>query len=86
MENEQILNKIWTYKKAGHCINDINALCATITDGIIKYSMEKNSVDNVSVIFIAFNNFERKMRDPNFVYQYSTKCEEVPDNYDFSLN
>ena len=48
--------------------------------------MQKNSFDNVTVIFIAFKNFERKMKDPNFVYQYSTKCVEIQDAYDFSPN
>jgi len=48
--------------------------------------MEKNSVDNVTVIFIAFKNFENKMKDPNFEYKYSIKCQEIPDNYDFSIH
>ena len=48
--------------------------------------MQKNSFDNVTVIFIAFKNFERKMKDPNFVYQYSTKCVEIQDTFDFSPN
>ena len=38
--------------------------------------MEKNSVDNVSVIFIAFKNFENKMKDPNFEYTYNSNCTE----------
>ena len=46
--------------------------------------MEKNSVDNVTVTFIAFKNFENKMKDPNFEYKSSTKCQEMPDNYDLS--
>ena len=48
--------------------------------------MEKNSFDNVSVIFIAFKNFENKMKDPNFVYKPITKCVEIKkDKFDFSL-
>jgi hypothetical protein len=38
--------------------------------------MEKNSVDNVSVIFVAFKNFENKMKDPNFEYLYNADCTE----------
>ena len=75
MENERILHKIWQSKKKGMVYDDIHKLCAKITDAIIKYSMEKNSVDNVSVIFIAFKNFERKMKDPNFEYTLNAKCE-----------
>ena len=53
--------------------NDIHKLCTKITDALIKYSMEKNSVDNISVIFIAFKNFERKMKAPNFEYTFNVK-------------
>ena len=80
------MHKIWQNKKKGVVYNDIHKLSAKITDAIIKYSMEKNSEDNVSVIFIAFKNFERKMKDPNFEYKYSTKCVEIQDTYDFSTN
>ena len=38
--------------------------------------MEKNSSDNVSVIFVAFRNFEKKMKDPNFEYTCNAHCTE----------
>ena len=60
----------------GQSITDIHSLCGKITDAIIKYSMAKNSVDNVSVIFIAFKNFENKMKDPNFEYTCNAKCKD----------
>jgi len=47
--------------------------------------MQKKSVDNVSVIFIAFKNFEKKMKDPDFEYTSNTKCIETPDDFDFSM-
>ncbi len=47
--------------------------------------MEKDSVDNVSVIFIAFKNFENKMKDRNYVYKPRTQCKEIKkDRFDFS--
>ena len=46
LDNDKILHKIWSYKKAGQKFDNIHELCAKITDAIIKYSMEKNSVDN----------------------------------------
>ena len=46
--------------------------------------MEKNSYDNVSVIFVAFKNFENKMKDINFQSPLQTKCQEWPENYDLS--
>ena len=48
--------------------------------------MEKNSVDNVSIVFIAFKNFEEKMKDPNFEYNCQGKCiPSTSDEIDFSL-
>ena len=48
--------------------------------------MEKQSVDNVTVIFVAFKNFENKMKDPEFEYKENIKCKIMKDKYDFSLN
>ena len=38
--------------------------------------MEEETGDNVSVIFIAFKNFENKMKDPYFEYTCNAKCTE----------
>ena len=46
--------------------------------------MEKNSVDNVSIVFVAFKNFEDKMKDPNFEYISTTKTRNVKEQVDFS--
>ena len=86
MDNDQILHKIWSYKKKGQVHNDIRSLCGKITDAIIKYSMEEKTKDNVSVIFIAFKNFENKMKDPDFEYTAFANTKNIKDKYDFSLN
>ena len=46
--------------------------------------MQKKSIDNVSVIFIAFKNFENKMKDPNFEYIATAKTKVVVEQVDFS--
>ena len=85
MGNEKILNKIWSYKKKGQVHTDIKCLCKKITDGIIKYCAEEKISDNYSIIFIAFKNFEDKMRDPDFEYKALTKCLTIKDKYDLGL-
>ena len=47
--------------------------------------MQKKSADNVSVIFIAFKNFENKMKDPDFEYTLNLKTKQAMEQYDFSL-
>ena len=85
LENDEIFYKIWKYKKKGEVHNDIRELCGKITDGIIKYSMQRKSADNVSVIFIAFKNFENKMKDPNFEYTGNSKTQIIKDQFDFNI-
>ena len=84
MNNDEIFYKIWGYKKKGVIINDIREFCGKIVDGIIKLSMQKQSIDNLSVIFIAFKNFENKMKDPNFEYIPNARTRYVKEQYDFS--
>ena len=79
------MHKIWEYKKKGVVFNDINELCGKIVDGIIKFSMQRQSIDNVSAIFIAFKNFENKMKDPNFEYTAKAKTQIINDKIDFSI-
>ena len=48
--------------------------------------MEKNSVDNVSIVFVAFKNFEETMKDPNFEYSPCSTCIQSTSNeIDFNL-
>ena len=79
------MHKIWGYKKKGEVHNDIRKLCGIITDGVIKYSMQYKTADNVSVIFIAFKNFEDKMKDPDFEYKAFSQCTNIKDQVDFSV-
>ena len=46
--------------------------------------MQRQSIDNLSVIFIAFKNFENKMKDPNFEYTANVKTLHLKEQYDFS--
>lgn len=78
LENEKILKMIWSFKKKGKVINNIHKFSGDIADSVIKYSMKKLTADNVTVIFIAFQNFLEKMNDENFEYIYNgTLCKYI---------
>ena len=70
LENEKIFKMIWSFKKKGKIIENIHKFSGDIADSVIKYSMKKLTVDNVTVIFIAFQNFEEKMKDVIYEYNY----------------
>lgn len=68
MENEDILKTIWKFKKKGSIFNNIHLLCGNISDAIIKYSLIKLSGDNVTCIFISFENFMNEMKNIDFEF------------------
>ena len=76
---------IWGFKKNGKIIENIHTFSGNIADAIIKYSMRKLSVDNVTVIFIAFQNFEERMKDEHFEYIYNgISCKYIGGEIDLN--
>ena len=76
---------IWGFKKNGKIIENIHTFSGNIADAIIKYSMRKLSVDNVTVIFIAFQNFEERMKDEDFEYIYNgISCKYIGGEIDLN--
>ena len=64
----------------------MHAFSANIVDSIIKYSLVKLSGDNVTCIFISFNNFKDKMEDEDFEYNESknVECKYIGGEVDLS--
>jgi hypothetical protein len=73
------------FKKKGNVFNNLHLFCGNIADAIIKYSLIKLSGDNVTCIFIAFNNFKNEMEKNDFEY-YDQKidCQYIGDEIDLS--
>lgn len=83
MDNSEILKMIWNFKKKGKIIDNIHSFSGNIVDSVIKKSMSKLSTDNVSAIFIAFKNFENKMKDEEFQYREEPQCKFIGNEIDF---
>ncbi len=76
---------IWGFKKKGKIIDDIHLFSGNIADAIIKYSMKKLSIDNITFIFIMFPNFEERMKEENFEYIYSgNSCKFIGGEIDLN--
>lgn len=59
LTNDQIIDSIWTILEDDEFIMcDFNLQCAISVDMVLKSSMEQKSIDNLSVIFIAFESFK----------------------------
>ena len=83
MDNNEIMKMIWNFKKKGKIIDNIHSFSGNIVDSVIKKSMAKLSTDNVSAIFIAFKNFENKMKDEEFQYREEPQCKLIGNEIDF---
>ena len=83
MDNNEIMKMIWNFKKKGKIIDNIHSFSGNIVDSVIKKSMSKLSTDNVSAIFIAFKNFENKMKDEEFQYREEPQCKFIGNEIDF---
>jgi hemerythrin superfamily protein len=83
MDNNEIMKMIWNFKKKGKIIDNIHSFSGNIVDSVIKKSMSKLSTDNVSSIFIAFKNFENKMKDEEFQYREEPQCKFIGNEIDF---
>ena len=83
MDNNEILKLIWSFKKKGKIFDNIHSFSGNIVDSVIKKSMAKLSTDNVSAIFIAFKNFENKMKDDEFQYKEEPQCKFIGNEIDF---
>ena len=81
------MKTIWGFKKKGNKFKNIHSLSANIVDSIIKYSLVKLSGDNVTCIFISFNNFQEKMEDEEFEYNDNKNysCEYIGKEIDLSI-
>ena len=82
MESGEVLKMIWGFKKKENTVNNIHVYSGNITDAVIKQSMKKMSGDNVTAIFIAFKNFEEKMKDKDFEYNQRPECKYIDDEID----
>ena len=83
MDNNEIMKMIWNFKKKGKIIDNIHSFSGNIVDSVIKKSMSKLSTDNVSAIFIAFKNFENKIKDEEFQYKEEHQCKFIGNEIDF---
>ena len=79
------MKTIWGFKKKGNAFKNIHSLCGNISDAIIKYSLIKLSGDNVTCIFIAFENFKNEMEKEDFEYEDNKiNCKYIENEIDLS--
>lgn len=86
MDNCDILQTIWCFKKKRNKFQNIHFFSGNIVDAVIKYSLVKLSADNVTCIFIAFKNFKEKMLDDDFEYiiDNNIECNYIGNEIDLS--
>lgn len=76
--NKEIVDGIWEMSRSKHRSKDFHKQCALTVDLIMKAAMAKRSMDNVTVIFIAFDNFEQALEIGNDYIPMKTEASATP--------
>lgn len=66
LSNLEIFDVIWKFKQKGFVRNDIHELSGLVTDAVMKLSLKKYTTDNITCIFISFENFKKKMSEESY--------------------
>lgn len=69
LSNEEIISLVWNCKSKYNSPLKIHEYCGIVTDTIMKQSLKKCTVDNISCIFICFENYANKCKELSFKYQ-----------------
>ncbi len=63
ISNQEIVDCVWMTMNDGTRTKDLNSQCAVGADMIMKSSLVRRTLDNVTVLMIAFHNLERVFSD-----------------------
>ena len=66
LSNLEIFDVIWKFKQKGFVRNNIHELSGLVTDAVMKLSLKKYTTDNITCIFISFENFKKKMSEESY--------------------
>jgi protein phosphatase 2C family protein 2/3 len=58
LTNKEIIDMVWDNVKTKDDNNDVHKECATSVDLILSESVRKKTLDNITVVMIAFSNFK----------------------------
>lgn len=63
MSNKEIIQAVWSSCAPGILSDSIYKHCSRVVDIVMKNSLQKQTMDNITTIFICFNNFKRVLFD-----------------------
>jgi hypothetical protein len=90
LSNTEVLNCIWSCTNEEIFTEDINQLSGRCVDSILKNALVNSTMDNVTCIFISFENFKRTLYEKKFT-ESTEKFEQLRlrvsslDNYSFKF-
>lgn len=63
MTSREVIQSVWNESKPLESTDEVNVheQCSASVEGILRDSMNKRSLDNVTVVMVAFNNYQNKL-------------------------
>jgi hypothetical protein len=74
MSNDEIVTSVWMTTRDSHKCQDIHLQCGLSVDMIIKSSLVRKTLDNVTCVMIAFENFQNILFTEN---KFDTKSHSL---------
>jgi hypothetical protein len=69
LNNEEVIKAVWMTTRDSHKCQDIHYQCGISVDMIIKSSLMRKTLDNVTCVMIAFENFQNFLFPSKFEKQ-----------------
>jgi serine/threonine protein phosphatase PrpC len=66
MNNEDVIASVWMTTRDTHKCQDIHFQCGLSVDMVIKSSLVRKTLDNVTCVMIAFENFQNILFESKF--------------------
>lgn len=68
---------MWKIKTKGNSIEDIHNVCSKVTDAVMKLSLKRFTSDNITCVFICFENFRKLLKEESFERNNSNQSEVI---------
>lgn len=68
---------MWKIKTKGNSIEDIHNICSKVTDAVMKLSLKRFTSDNITCVFICFENFRKLLKEESFERINSNQSEVI---------
>jgi hypothetical protein len=77
LSNKEIINSIWMTTQENVKLDDVHQQCSLSNDFLIKSCLNRKCLDNITLVVVAFENFERIFSYPDYPVLHTYEDQPV---------